>query len=1160
MKSKILFLLYFLPLFIFAHTSSNSEKFSIETTMAAPPTGALSGVYYIGTSGDFTTLTSAVEHLNTKGVSGAVTFLLDKETFSTTNGEVFPITINAISGASATKTITFKPAPNRNVNVIGENINPWTPVTALFKFNGAKHIVFNGSNNNTDTVNLFFKNNCNLDYSNRTVIWLTNASNYITLKNTSLKQGFYNADYAFSGAIFAGDNNTVGAQSNNPVSNLEVSNNVFLGVKQGVYIANNEANFSSNITVIDNDFGTDAGVDKITHSIYVRGVKTFNIQDNIIYDLDVTFSGGEDFGGIYIGGNSTDGKIHRNKILGIDRQTNHLIAGIKLSSESNLADVKILVANNFVANVRSQGGGSWNQSGYGIFAEKGKGYKIYHNTVNMSQNQATGFTAALMIVNASNLDVRNNIFINNQTDAGNSSYKAAIAINGTPAFSTVFSNLDNNNYWVNPSQIRSFIGAYGSLTWQSVDNPAYKKTLANWKVTSTAPRDLNSGTENTPFVSNFNLHVTNDNAWVNDKGVNLSAMFGPFGIPYQDIDGQSRSTTTPDIGADEFGMPDKQACATTLYWNGTSWTNASGNVVPGLSTPNKNTKTELIAAYDTQTNGSFATCELKISAGGSLRINANDYVYIVNRFINKLAANAVIVENNGSIIQETDFNQNQGSITYKRNSLPMHNYDFTYWGSPVTGETTAQFSPTSGNKSSYRWDPTIDGNQQKGWKTHTGVMEQGHGYIIKAPSNFPSNAASTPQVFQAVFEGTPNSGTYTFETTGDIDDQLPGVEENNPLDGYPQGEYAWNFFGNPYPSAIDVVKFYNDNNMVLESNVYLWTHNTKPVYGNNSYNYVANDFAVYNVKLRTGTAATPYVGGGTTINPNYNTPTRYIASGQGFFIAAKQGIVQFSNSMRVSNINNGQNGFIPNDRFYRLAQTTENTLFAAEQEDSNQDEAHILKLSIRNTQGAFHQTMLAYAAGASNGEDDFDGAMFGGNFVSIYTLSNNKGLVVQGRALPFDDTDEVAVGLNLTISGDFSINLDYFDGLFAAENQSQEIYLKDSLLNLMHNLKEGPYEFYSDLGSVNDRFTLVYRTALGVEDVILQDNWSAYPKAGNLEVASKGFDMASIMVYDMLGRVIYENQNLNTSMHSINMAHANQVLIIKITSTENKTSVKKVIY
>ncbi len=1160
MKIKILFLLNFLPFFIFAHSIDVKDTAVIEATFAAPPTGALSGVYYIGASGDFTTITAAVNHLNTKGVNGAVTFLLDKEVFSNTNGEVFPITINAISGASATKTITFKPAPNRNVSVIGGNVNSWTPVTALFKFNGAKHIVFNGSNNNTDTVNMFFENYCNLTYSNRTLMWLTNSSNNITIKNTSLKQGFYNADYAFSAAIFAGDTETVGNTANNPVSNLEVSNNVFLGVKQGVYIANNEANFSSNITVIDNDFGTDAGVDKITHSIYLRGVQNFNVENNIIFDLDVTFTGGNDFGGIFIGGNAKNGKIHRNKILGIDRQTNHLITGIKLSSENTDNDLKILVANNFVADVRSLGGGSWDQGGFGIFVQKGKGYKIYHNTVSLSFNQGTGFSAALMIDQARGLDVRNNIFINSQTDAGNSSYKAAIAINGTPAFSEVFTYIDNNNYWVNTSQSRSFIGAYGSLSWQSVDNPAYKKTLANWKATSTAPRDVKSGSENTPFVSNFNLHVTNVNAWVNDKGVNLSAMFGPFGIPYQDIDGQSRSTTTPDIGADEFGVPDDQSCATTLYWNGTMWTNASGNVVPGLLTPTKTTKTQILAAYDTQLHGSFATCELKISAGGSLRINANDYVYIVNRFINELAANAVIVENNGSIIQETDFNQNIGSITYKRNSLPMHNYDFTYWGSPVAGETTKQFSPASGNNSSYRWDPTITGNQQKGWKAHAGVMEEGHGYIIKAPSNFPGNAMSVPQVFEAVFEGTPNSGIYTFNTTGDVDDMLPGFENNNPLDGYPQGEYAWNFFGNPYPSAIDVVKFYNDNSMVLESNVYLWTHNTRPVYENNSYAYVANDFAVYNVKLRTGTAATPYVGGGTTINPNYNTPTRYIASGQGFFIAAKQGVVQFNNAMRVSNINNGQNGFIPNDRFYRKAQNSQNTPFSADQEDVDHDEAHILKLSIRNDQGAFHQTMLAYTAEASNGLDDFDGTMFGGNFVSIYTLSNNKGLVVQGRALPFENTDEVALGLNLTISGDFSINLDYFDGLFAAENQNQEIYLKDSLLNLMHNLKEGPYEFYSDLGSVNDRFTLVYRTALGVEDVILQDNWSAYPKAGNLEVASKGFDMASIVVYDMLGRVIYENQNLNTSMHSINMAHTNQVLIIKITSTENKTSVKKVIY
>src|SRR5690606_19908431 len=151
---------------------------------------------------------------------------------------------------------------------------------------------------------------------------LTNQANHVTVKNTIFKQGYYNPDWATSAGIVAGayngGNASVGTAGNNPASDLTVHGNLFQGVKQGVYVANSGSNFSSNIQVYNNDFGTEAGVDKITHSVYLRGVQGFEVYNNIIYDLDITFTGGEDFSGIYVGGNSTDGKIYKNQILGID--------------------------------------------------------------------------------------------------------------------------------------------------------------------------------------------------------------------------------------------------------------------------------------------------------------------------------------------------------------------------------------------------------------------------------------------------------------------------------------------------------------------------------------------------------------------------------------------------------------------------------------------------------------------------------------------------------------------------------------------------------------------------------------------------------------------------------------------------------------------------
>ncbi|MGE4347084.1 MAG: T9SS sorting signal type C domain-containing protein, partial [Flavobacteriaceae bacterium] len=623
-------------------------------------------------------------------------------------------------------------------------------------------------------------------------------------------------------------------------------------------------------------------------------------------------------------------------------------------------------------------------------------------------------------------------------------------------------------------------------------------------------------------------------------------------------------------GADEFGTPPVEPgiCEITLYWNGTSWGDENGDPVifddEEITEPNRDFLTEIRGAYDTEIHGSFSTCELTIATGGSLRVAEDDYVFIVNRLINNLSVSAVIVENNGSIVQETDFNENIGEITYKRKAMPMYNFDYTYWGSPVTGQTTSALSPNSGGNM-FAWNPEVYydttyeiylqrrwGDENNSYVSYTGVMEPGHGYIIKAPNNFPNNTNINPSVFTANFKGVPNSGPYNIATTGDPGNQLNGNPAQNPASGYPHGDYAWNLFSNPYPSAIDIDKFRIANNQTLGDNVYLWSHNTKPVPGQTYYQYVANDFAVYNAKLGQSTCATPFPQGSITPNPNYNHPTRFIAAGQGFFMPAKTGTVQFNNSMRVSTINGNPNSIMPNNQFFKVQDSSNSS-------DQGGEEIHNIKLSIRNEQNAFHQMLLGYAADASDDLDDVDGILFGGNYVSLYSVIENYHLVVQGRGLPFTETDQVQLGFSLYISGDFSIHLDYFDGLFEEDSQDQDIYLYDSYLDITHDLKAAPYEFTSEEGTFNDRFVLKYMSPLSIGDINNLDNsWAVYQKENQLQITASGFDIKDIAVYDVLGRLVYQKENINTNSHTIEKMNSNQVLIVKVTSTDNTTSVKKV--
>src|SRR5690606_39352080 len=120
-------------------------------------------------------------------------------------------------------------------------------------------------------------------------------------------------------------------------------------------------------------------------------------------------------------------------------------------------------------------------------------------------------------------------------------------------------------------------------------------------------------------------------------------------------------------------------------------------------------------------------------------------------------------------------------------------------------------------------------------------------------------------------------------------------------------------------------------------------------------------------------------------------------------------------------------------------------------------------------------------------DSQIDGKLFGYEGSAIYSLIDDAStgsatkLTIQGRSLPFEDSDVVPLGFRAVEYGKFKIELANFDGLFA---EGQSIYLKDNDLNLIQNL-EIPYEFESEAGTFKDRFEIVYVEdgILGVDDL-----------------------------------------------------------------------------
>lgn len=569
-------------------------------------------------------------------------------------------------------------------------------------------------------------------------------------------------------------------------------------------------------------------------------------------------------------------------------------------------------------------------------------------------------------------------------------------------------------------------------------------------------------------------------------------------------------------------------------WNGGTgdWNNPSSWIPVGVPTANSCIVIPNgVLALTTEGKGK----NLNIS-GGTLTVNSGASLTIKDAItVNNSAS--VILEDAASLVQEGSTNINSGNIIVKRTAKPMKRFDYTYWSSPVANQSLHAFSPTTFFDKFHSWNPG-SGTQAGYWQVHPSngasvPMAAGKGYIVRAPQSFPVATVSSEN-FVGNFNGVPNSGDIQIAIAGNSSASVQ----------------KWNLIGNPYPSALNIDDFFNDsfNASNIYGTIYLWTHNT-PISANNSgtsdLNYAASDYASYNGVGGTATSAATQNPLNPVINPSPNNavPNGFIASGQSFFIRGKSNTnVRFTNAMRVRNNNN---------QFFRIGNV---------ENQSTSVEKNRFWLNLRNTQGAFHQTLVGYVSGATNDLDDnFDGELFGGNFVSIYSVLADKKMTIQGKAVPFENTDTVQLGITTTIAGNFSISLDNFDGLF----ESQDILLKDNLLNLVHNLKTGGYEFTSGIGTFNDRFEIVYQSeTLGNNTPDFNSNTILIYKNDKTIVVNSGIStISNVQVFDIQGRLLYDGKNVNNSETIIrNLPPIEQVLIVRVQTLEGNIVSKKIIY
>ncbi len=565
------------------NTDANSANDAF--TQASINTG-LSGDYTVGTAGNFITLTAAVAAYNARGICGPTRFLLLDATYS--GSETFPISINQVAGTSTTNTLTIKPNTGVTSSISGSS------ATSIFKLNGADNIIIDGHNGSTinSACPPIVSASRNLTISNTSTatataaIWLSSLGAGAgctgnTVRNTTITCGATQSTSTSITYGIIGSGATVGATIDGLANNSNsFVNNRISTVSHGVYMRgaaspnNNTGNSATQNLVGGTAFGTtQVGTSGITMQFQSGAAVTYN-EVQFVGNLVAHTTNTNSRAGISlldcVGASATHNRVHD-----IADEKAQGAFGISVGA-SSVYTTSNLVANNMIYNVRANGTTSNDRASYGIAVGPGDGDKVVNNNILMTGDiDPAGTTTATqsgagirvnpIIFSTTNLTLSNNIVsvdLNSNTPVA----QYAVILPALGANFSVTGTSGTNDYYVNTATSGMNLGGQGLTTFTAIT------TLSAWQTAYS----FESASDNVApvFVSTTDLHLntgSSANLTFENTGTVISGVT-------TDYDCDTRSVTTPDVGADEF--------TTTVAPNDAAVTNVSApaNPCPGSAT------------------------------------------------------------------------------------------------------------------------------------------------------------------------------------------------------------------------------------------------------------------------------------------------------------------------------------------------------------------------------------------------------------------------------------------------------------------------------------------------------------------------------------------------------------------------------------------------
>ncbi|MDO7171064.1 LamG-like jellyroll fold domain-containing protein [Mariniflexile sp. AS56] len=376
---------------------------------------------------------------------------------------------------------------------------------------------------------------------------------------------------------------------------------------------------------------------------------------------------------------------------------------------------------------------------------------------------------------------------------------------------------------------------------------------------------------------------------------------------------------------------------------------------------------------------------------------------------------------------------------------------------------------------------------------------------------------------QYVFEGKPNNGTILVNVND--------VGGSGSVATVSKTDFL---LGNPYPSALDIHKFIDDNEGVIGGTLQLWQQ-----WGGNSHVLRAYEGGYAQVNKLGSCRAYQFVGIEGENNGVQNgtlMPSRYLPVGQGFVAEIiGSGQVEFNNSQRVFVKEADADGTYNQGSSFLKSSNTKSK--STSDDDANANESMMkIRLEFNSVVGpqARRELLLGFSEATTDGYD------YGYDAVTSESSGDDFNLNLEGKSMNMQAYgpvfNEKVVALNFKSSGDNTFEIKATD--FENMGSLKTVYLKDNVTGMVFDLmQDSAYKFSSVKGQFNERFELVFQSqqqqkqTLSTDESLDSERLIYYQNNTNtLHIKNLNTPILNFDIVNMRGQTVFGFSNMSSEI------------------------------